>query len=230
MKRLIPIATLLFLAGCQTNSTKPQNNDVSVKHAATYVQCLESDMASAASAEEFIAGITAEMNIIAKSNLDLEIVEQGVLQALKQGFSASRRSLENATNNLNNSAVARKHDFTLSGIGGCESEWRAEYLRLSTDSSVEIPPEIASRLQAVKNQDEYIAVIVDFIEYRMKQDGTYDENGEKTVAVLTELLPVFMSEFSQPIMNFAMSVGNIMQTSDNAKIKRMRTELESKLK
>lgn len=234
MKRLIPIATLLFLVGCQTNGTKPQNDDVSVKHAATYVQCLENDIASMTSAKNFsrdlIADTAAQMNIIAKSEIDMEVVDEGLQETLKQGFKLNRKSLEKAADSFNNSTFAKKYDFILSGVDGCEKEWRTTYLQLSTDQTVEIPPDFIERFETVKNQDEYIAVMVDFIEHRMKQDGVYDEKGEKAVAALAELLPVFWAEFSQPMMNFGMSVGSIIQTSNNPKIKRMRKELESMLK
>ena len=233
MKRLISIATLLFLSGCQTNGIKPQNNDVSVKHASTYVQCLENDLASMVSAKNFsadlVADTAAEMNIIAKSEIDMDVVEEGLQETLKQGFKLNRKSLEKATNNFNNSAVAKKYDFILSGVDGCEKEWRTAYLQLSTDQSVEIPPKFSDRFEAVKNQDEYMEVMVDFIEYRMKQDGKFNENGEKVLAAFTEVLPVYMSEFTQPLMNFVMSVMSIIQTSNNSKIKRMRQELGSML-
>lgn len=230
MKRVFSIIAFLFLTGCQTNGTKPQTGEISTKHATTYVQCLEKDVASEVSSEKFVKEIIAEMNVVAKSELDMEVVEQGIQESLKKGFDLNRKSLESAAKNFNNSAIAKKYDYKLSGIDGCEKEWRTAYLQLSTDQSVEIPPEFNERFESVKNQNEYIAVMVDFIEYRMRQDGTYDKNGEEVVAVLAELLPVFISEFGQPVMNFAMSVGSIMQTSNNAKIKRMRMELESKLR
>lgn len=225
MKIISYCVAALFLTGCQAGGLKPQAGGVSEEHAETYVQCLEVEMTSKQEIKKLATELTSNFVPSNLVELDMKVFEQGLLEVVRESFTKNRKSLKSAVHEVNKSDAAIKHKFVLSGINGCDTEWRAAYLRLSTDQSVKMPAQFRERAKTITTQEEYVVFMVDLIEYSMSQSDVDNADIEMATAAFKDILPVYISELGGALRAFGQTTLRTFQFSDNRKIRAMRMQL-----